>query len=94
MTDQDLAARYGTDPAGTMRQIARAEARDAAALIRPAQIDRPGVRVSPQTMDRMAEIYADRAGAIRPWLFWLCFAGGIIIYAIAFSNFSDWVPSW
>ena len=65
--DHALAHRFGIDPAGTLDQIARAEQRDAE-IMRPQRLDRPGVRVSPETMDRRAEMYADARDRLRPVL--------------------------
>ena len=66
--DHDLAHRFGIDPAGTLDQLARAEGRDAAEIMRPQRLDRPGVRVSPETMDRRAEMYESALDCLRPVL--------------------------
>jgi hypothetical protein len=64
-----------TDPDRFRREIARAEAQDAAALT----LHRPGQRVSRETMQRRADLYARRRDSlIVPLIFAICIGGGIV----------------
>jgi hypothetical protein len=61
--------RHGTDPDWIRRQIARAEAQDAAALGRPTQ------HVRPETMERL---YARRRDFALRALAWAAFAAAVV----------------
>jgi hypothetical protein len=94
MHDHDLAHRFGIDPAGTLRQLGRAQGRDAEDIARPQRLDRPGVRVSPETMARRSEIYAETRDRLRPVLVVAVILACAAVYFLALSTIIERAFPW